>query len=364
MQRVTTVARPRIELAAPSLDERDVHAVAEAVASGWVSGAGPYVERFERAFTAFCGSGEGVATSNGTTALQLALASLGIGPGDEVIVPSLTFVATANVVRYVGAVPVFADVDPSTWDLSPDSVASRVTGRTRAVLPVHLAGQPAEIDGIRSAVGPSISIIEDAAQGIGSKYHGRSVGTLADVGCFSFFPNKVMTTGEGGMLVAPNEDLARRARHLRSHAKLPGTDYVHDDVGFNFRMTSMQAALGLSQLARLDELIAARLRVGELYRERLSGSYTPQGRSPETERVPSFYAVLAPSNSLRERAIRDMAAAGVESRPMFAPLHHQDPYRCSDRLPITDEVAARGLFLPCSARLTSSDVDDVVSALP
>lgn len=362
---MTSAARPRIELAAPALDERDARAVAEAVSSGWVSGVGPYVERFEREFAAYCGSGEGVATNNGTTAIHLALASLGIGPGDEVIVPSLTFVATANAVRYVGAAPIFADVDPDTWDLSPESVATRTTSRTRAVLPVHLAGQPADVDGIRAAVGPSVRIVEDAAQGIGSRYRGRMVGTLGDAGCFSFFPNKVMTTGEGGMLVVGDAGLARRARHLRSHAKVPGTDYVHDDVGFNFRMTSMQAALGLSQLARIGELVAARVGVGESYRKLLSGSsYTPQGRQPGTDPVPSFFAVVAPSNDRRGRAIAALAAAGIESRPMFAPLHRQRPYGTADRLPITDDIAARGLLLPCGSRLTASDVQDVVGALP
>lgn len=365
MPRVTTATRPRIELAAPSLDERDARAVAEAVASGWVSGTGPYVERFERAFAGFCGASDAVATSNGTTALHLALAALGVGAGDEVIVPSLTFVATANVVRYVGAVPVFADVDPFTWDLAADSVATKMSKRTRAVLPVHLAGQPADIDAIRSAVGPAVRIVEDAAQGIGSTYHGRSVGTLGDAGCFSFFPNKVMTTGEGGMLIPSTADLARRARHLRSHAKLPGTDYVHDDVGFNFRMTSMQAALGRSQLERVHELIAARVRVGKLYRKLLAGSrYTPQSVSPEIEAVPSFFAVVAPSHEVRERAIRAMSDAGIESRPMFAPLHSQRPYATDDRLPVTDDIAARGLLLPCGARVSDADVEDVVRTLP
>lgn len=365
MPPVTTTARPRIELAAPSLDERDAKAVADAVASGWVSGQGPYVERFERAFAAYCGAEDAVATSNGTTALHLALAISGIGSGDEVIVPSLTFVATANVVRYVGATPIFADVDPSTWDLAADSVAAKVTKRTRAVLPVHLAGQPADIDAIRSAVGTAVRIVEDAAQGIGSRYHGRSVGILADAGCFSFFPNKVMTTGEGGMLIPPTPELARRARHLRSHAKQAGADYVHDDVGFNFRMTSMQAALGCSQLARLDELIAARVRVGRSYRKLLAGSrYTPQAVSAGTEAVPSFFAVLAPSHEVRERAIRAMEDAGIESRPMFAPLHSQSPYATDDRLPVTDDVAARGLLLPCGPRVTEADVTDVVRSLP
>lgn len=364
-ERVTTANdMPPLALAEPSLSEEDAQAVADCVRAGWISGVAPQVWRFEETFAAFVGTAHGVAASSGTAALHLGLAALKVGPGDEVIVPTLTFIATANAVRYTGARVVFADVSPDTWTIAPSSVAERRGDRTAAVVAVHLAGQAADMDALHS-VAPDLVLVEDAAQAIGSSYRGRPVGSLGEAACFSFFPNKVITTGEGGMLVTDDEQLAARARSLRAHAKRPGIRYIHDDTGFNYRMTGLQAALGLSQFARVRDLITHRLRVGDWYRERLGDSedFRPRPPIPWAEAVPSFFGVIARSERLRERALAALDEARVEARPMFEPLHTQAPYRDSERFPVAEDIARRAMFVPCGAAIAEGDVDRVVSVL-
>ncbi len=354
-----------VPFARPCLDASDIDAVSSALRAGWVSGVGPDVRRFERAFADFCAARHAVAVSSGTAALHLGLASLDIGPGDEVVVPSLTFIATANAVRYMGATVVFADVDPRTWTLDPEDVERRLTSRTRAIVPVHFAGHPADTDALRELmVGRRIALIEDSAQAIGSRYKGRPTGSLGDVACFSFFANKVITTGEGGMVVTDDDSRASRASSLRGHAQRAGGRYVHDEIGFNYRMSNLQAALGLSQLRRAETFMRRRTTVGDWYRERLRVDlpFQPQFEAPWASPVPTFFGVLAPTAEAREEALASLAEHDIEARPFFDPLHLQAPYRAERGLPVTEDIAQRGLFLPC-AHLTRDQVDTVVDTL-
>ncbi|HHY55465.1 MAG TPA: DegT/DnrJ/EryC1/StrS family aminotransferase, partial [Chloroflexi bacterium] len=266
-------ARPPdfIPVYTPLLNGREEKYLLDAVRSGWISSLGAYVTRFEEAFARFCGVRHAISVSNGTVAIHLALHALGIGPGDEVIVPSLTFVATANAVHYTGATPVFADVDPVTWCLDPADVRRRLTSRTRAVIPVHLYGHPAPMPDLQAlAAEHDLLVIEDAAEAHGAAIVGRRVGGWGRIGAFSFYANKIITTGEGGMLTTDDDALAARCRMLRDHAMPPQRRYWHDEVGFNYRMTNLQAAVGVAQMERIDSFIRRKREIAARYREELA----------------------------------------------------------------------------------------------
>lgn len=354
-----------IPLARPSLGEAEVRAVAATLRSGWVSGTGPVVARFESEFSRRLHVPHARAVSSGTAALHLALLALGIGPGDDVIVPSLTFVATANAVRFVGARPVFADVQPDEWTLDPNDVERRLTRRAKAVVPVHFAGLPADMDPLRALASDARAVVlEDAAQAIGSRYHGHPVGAIGDAAAFSFHALKVMTTGEGGMITARRASVADRVASLRDQAKSSALRYRHSAIGFNYRLSSLQAALGLTQLRRLGALSRRRLEIARRYRQALPQAgfqcqAVPRGRL----HCYSFFGVLARTRSRRERLLTDLRRRGIESRPFFDPLHRNVPHRSSVRLPVTDEVAGRGLFIPCGPSLSENDVARVIAAL-
>src|SRR4051812_42057917 len=277
-----TSTRPprRVQIAAPSMGEEEWQAVREPLLSGWLT-QGPKVAAFERAFAERHKVKYALATTSCTTALHLALAALDIGPGDEVIVPSFTWVATANAVLYCGAKPVLCDVDRRTNNIAPASVAARITSRTKAVIPVHLFGLCVDMDALRAVLPPHIKILEDAACAAGAAYHGSPAGGLGDAACFSFHPRKSITTGEGGMLVTNNEALAQRANVLRNHGASISEEQRHqgaqpylmasfDALGFNYRMTDLQAAIGLVQLGKLDGFIAERQHWARFYAEQLA----------------------------------------------------------------------------------------------
>src|SRR5581483_301487 len=258
--------RVHLPVAEPFLGDEELRYVAECVQTGWVSSAGKFVRRFEELFAELFEVEHAVAVSNGTTALHLALLALGIGPGDEVIVPALTFVATANAVTYCGATPVFADSEPTTWNIDPELAAAAVTPRTKAIVAVHLYGHPADLDPLLEL---GVPVVEDAAEAHGARYRGRPVGSLGAVGTFSFYGNKIVTTGEGGMVVTDRADLAARVRQLRDHGMDPDRRYWHPVLGFNYRLTNLQAALGVAQLEKLDAILERKARLAELYAEGL-----------------------------------------------------------------------------------------------
>lgn len=351
----------RLPVAEPFLGEEELRYVSECVLSGWVSSAGKFVSRFEGLFAERCGVDHAIAVSNGTAALHVALAALGVGPGDEVIVPALTFIATANAVTYTGARPVFADSEPVTWNVDPEAIAAAITSRTKAIVPVHLYGHPADLDAIVAAA-DGIPIIEDAAEAHGALYKGRPVGSLGLAGTFSFYGNKIVTTGEGGIVVTNDAELAARIRVLRDHGMEPGRRYWHPVLGFNYRLTNLQAALGVAQLERLDEILDAKRRVSDRYSAGLNHlpGITLPPEAPWATNVHWLYSILVDD---RDTVMDVLELAGIESRPFFTPIHQQPLYATGEPLPVAESLAGRGVSLPSAVTLSSAEIDRVVATL-
>ncbi|MCL6452135.1 MAG: DegT/DnrJ/EryC1/StrS family aminotransferase [Alicyclobacillus sp.] len=354
----------RYPVSRPALRGNERRYVLDCLDSGWVSSNGPYVERFEAALAAHCQTSYAVACSNGTTALHLALVALGAGPGDEVILPTLTFVATANAVIYCGAKPVFVDVDPLTWNIDPERVEAAVTPQTKGVIAVHLFGHPADMDALHAiADRHGLFVLEDAAEAIGALYRNRPVGQLAHAAAFSFYGNKIVTTGEGGAVTTQQAELAERMRRLRAHASHPSRRYWHDEVGYNYRMTNVQAAIGVGQLEHLDWHIAQRRRVAAAYVRSLQDCdaiVLPVER-PWAKSACWMFSILLAHGGTRERdqLMHALAADGIETRPFFYPMHVLPPYRGLQPdadFPVANRVAASGLNLPTYADLTEPDV--------
>ena len=356
-------ARRFIPVYEPWIGDREVARVTRCVKSGWISSIGEEIREFESRFAALCERRFGIATSNGTTALHLALAALDIGPGDEVIVPALTFVATANAVRYTGGTPVFADADRVTWNLDPQAVRARITRRTKAIVAVHLYGQPADMTALRAvARRAGLTLVEDAAEAHGARHRGRPVGSLGDVSCFSFYGNKMVTTGEGGMVLTSDAKLDRRLRLLRDHAMSPKRRYYHAEVGFNHRMTTMQAALGLAQLDRFDEILERKRRIAEDYRRGLRDVAVELPAIVEgNENVYWMFSVVLARGgaAARDRFCRRLAERGIDSRPFFVPLPDLPPYRDGRSYPVARELASRGINLPSGPLLTKQQVRSI-----
>jgi perosamine synthetase len=352
----------------PWLDHEEIDLVMDCLKSGWISSQGKYIQEFENAFAGFCRTRYGVATSNGTTALHLALLTLGIGPGDEVIVPALSFIATANVVVYTGARPVFAEVDEKTWTIDPSLLPPLINNRTRAIIPVHLYGHPAWMGPIMEiARKHRLWVIEDAAEAHGAEYQGRKVGALGDMGCFSFYGNKIISTGEGGMLVTDNPEWAEKARILRDHGMSREKKYWHPVIGHNFRMTNIQAAIGLGQMTKLDRLIEIKRGLADVYRqglENLKALILPSEASWARSVFWLFSLVLKPENGKkRDDLITCLAQAGVESRPVFYPIPDMPPYSGAGTFPVTSRISNGGISLPSGYTLKRSEQNQVIELI-
>jgi perosamine synthetase len=345
------------------MSHREFRAVLDAFLSSWISSKGPYVEQFEEGFAHFAGARHGIAVSNGTVALHLALVALDIGPGDEVIVPDLTFAATINAVLYVGATPVIVDVDERTWCLSLATVAGACTPRTKAIIPVHLYGRPAEMGPLCAfAAQRGIAVVEDCAEAPGALYADRPVGQFGDISCFSFYANKIITTGEGGMCLTSSPELANALRVLRDHGMAPERAYWHDRIGFNYRLTNIQAAIGHAQLARAPETLQRNLDIAEAYRAALQG--IPGVRFPPDmdefcAPVVWLSSVLVPAarrNALLVAALR----ANIEMRPFFHSLSTLPPYQLyAQHCPNSLELSASGVNLPTSRAVDSQAIGRV-----
>lgn len=335
--------------------------MSDAVRSGWVSSLGRYIEEFESAFASYCGSRFALATSNGTTGLHLALVAAGVRAGDEVIVPDLTFIATANAVAYIGAKPVLVDVESETLCLSPAAVEAAITPLTTAIIPVHLYGHPADMDPINAiAARHGLKVIEDAAEAHGAEYRGRRVGGLGLCGVFSFYGNKVITSGEGGMITTDDESLFRKAKMLRDHAMSPARRYWHEEVGYNYRMTNLQAALGLAQLERIDGFLAKRRQIMKWYRNRLQADRRLQlnrdaawAKSPYWMVCVEVEGLTDASRSLFMQALKER---GVDSRPYFYPISDMPVFHGAST-PRAHYHSYRGLNLPSYVDLSEEDVD-------
>lgn len=361
--------RTRLPVAEPTLSGNELRYVTDCIVSGWISSAGKYVREFEEKLADHVGVAHAVSTSSGTTALHLALVSMNLGPGDEVIVPSLTFIATANAVRYTGACPVFVDSEPETWNLDPYAFEEAITHRTRAVIPVHLYGHPADMSPILEiAHRHGITVIEDAAEAFGARYRGEPVGSIGDAAIFSFYGNKILTTGEGGMLVTESDELAERARLLRAHGMASDRRYWHPVLGYNFRLTNLQAAVGLAQLERAEKLLERRQEIADRYSAGLKnvpGIELPP-RAAWADPVCWIYSVLVNGEKFgtnRDELAESLDDKGVETRPLFPPVHRQPIYDRGQRLPVAEELADRGLSLPSGAAMRSAEVDRVVEVI-
>lgn len=351
-----------LRVAEPVITAGDRDAVARAVESSWVSGFSPVVEEFESGFAHLVGAERGFAVPSGTVALHLALAALDIGPGDEVVLPTFCMMAAYHAIAQTGATPVLVDSLPDTWNLDPEATAAAITPRTRAILPVHMYGLPCDMDQLLDlAKAHGLAVVEDAAEAHGATYRGKGAGSIGDLGCFSFYANKIITTGEGGMVTTSHPDIADRVHRLRDLGRAPGESYVYEDVGFGYRMPAASAALGLSQLGRFPELAARRVRNAELYRSLLADldglSFQPRLK----DRVGSDWMVgiLLAESIERDRLAHGLEAEGIETRPFFVPVHRQPFFAGGGDFPVADLLGKQGLLLPSGSNLTDADIERV-----
>ncbi len=347
-------------------------AVMEALDTGWISSAGPAITKFEQEFAKFLGVKHGIAVMNGTAALHLALASLGIGPGDEVIVPDFTMIASVTAVMYTGATPVFVDVERETFAIDPSKIEAAITKKTKAIMPVHLYGHSADMDPIlKIAKKHKLAVVEDAAEVHGATYKGKQCGSLGTINCFSFYANKIISTGEGGMAVTDDDALATRARELRDLAHSPQKRFVHNHLGFNYRMTNLQASLGIGQLANIQQYIEKKEWMAKRYAEELSaikGLRLPITKDFATN-VYWMYAVLVEDDfSMTKDELRaKLKDKGVDTRDFFYPCHSQpflkDHPQSKHSFPISEDIAKRGFYLPSGLALTEEQLAYVCDTL-
>lgn len=356
---------PRIRLASPDLGDEEIDAVARVLRSGILTN-GPATAAFEAAFASRHDVRHAVAFGNGTVALASIYRCLDIGPGDEVIVPSLTFISTATSVLHVGALPVFADVDGATFNLDPADVVARVTARTKAIVAVHYGGQPADLAELRAVADEAgVNLIEDAAEAHGAAYQGRPVGGFGAAAMFSFTPTKNLTTGEGGMVTTDDDDLDRRLRLMRNHGQ--SAPYRHDTLGWNLRLTEMQAAIGTCQLAKLDAILARKAANATWLDDRLAAveGVQPPARRPDRTHTHMLYTVIVDAD--RDAVMADLADAGIESRLYFPPAHHQAVFATSGirppDLPVTERVTAKMLSLPFHSRLGGAELEEIAGSV-
>lgn len=364
----------KIPVAAPDLSGNEERYVVEAIRSTWISSTGAFIQRFEREFAALCGTRAAVGVCNGTVALHLALLALDVRPGDEVLVPSLTYIATANAVRYVGAQPVFVDVDPATWCIDPKLLEASITPRTKGIIPVHLYGHPADMDAINHIAGVhGLWVVEDAAEAHLARYRGRPVGSLARLATFSFYGNKIFTCGEGGAITLESEHLELRVRTLRGQGMDPERRYYFPVTGYNFRLTNLACALLCAQLERREAMLARRRAIFAAYRERLAGipGIGFQPVAAWAEAAPWLFSVTVDERAYgrtRDGLMAALAEEGIETRPFFLALHRLPPFRDEARrrrteLPITDALSASGMNLPTYVGLAPDDLERVAETI-
>lgn len=374
MRKLMATKSDFIPVAIPDLTELEESYVVDAVKSTWISSTGKYIDTFESAFANCCGSKYCVSVCNGTVALHLALLALGVRPGDEVLVPSLTYIATANAVRYVGAEPVFVDVDPETWCIDPSKIEACITRRTKGIIPVHLYGHPADMDAINHIAGVNgLWVVEDAAEAHFALYKGRPVGSLSQMATFSFFGNKIFTCGEGGAVTVSDPAVYLRLKTLKGQGMDPQRRYYFPVTGYNFRLTNVASAILCAQLERKEEILKKRHEIFRLYRENLKG-VPGIGFQPVAEwaqPAPWLFCVTVDEKLFgmdRDALMARLSENGIESRPFFIPLHKLPPFREESRsrnevLPVTDRLSASGINLPTYGGLGADKVEYVCKAI-
>ena len=357
----------------PLLNGREKELLIRCIESGWISSDGPFINEFENKFTSYIGVEHGIAVCNGTAALETALFAAGIGRGDEVIMPSFTIISCALAAIRLGAVPVLVDAEPETWNIDVSQIEARITPRTRAIMPVHIYGHPVDMDPVLEiATKYNLLVIEDAAEVHGAEYKGRKCGSLGNISAFSFYANKIITTGEGGMVLTSNPQMAERARSYRNLCFRPGRRFFHTELGHNYRMTNLQAAIGVAQMERIEEFIQIKRRMGRYYQERLSGvdGIRCQIEKPWAKSVYWMFGIEL-DESLGMSADQMMLALkqkGIGTRPFFLGLHEQPALHHlglfqKEQYPVTERIARQGLYLPSGLTLNEKQIDEVVSAV-
>jgi perosamine synthetase len=362
-----------IPVCEPLLGGKEAEYVLDCINTNWISSQGKYIGQFEEKFAAYCGCKHGITTTSGTTALHLALVACGIGPGDEVIIPTYTMIATAYAVVYTGASMVLVDAEPETWNIDVSKIEEKITSRTRAILPVHIYGHPCDMDPITEiARRHNLYVIEDAAEAHGAEYKGKKAGSFGDINCFSFYANKIITTGEGGMIVTNNEKLAAQARRLKDLAHSPAKRFLHDDIGYNYRMTNVQSAIGLAQFERIDEYVEMRRHNACLYNEHLKDvkGITIPAEKEWAKNVYWMYSILVQDDF---GCTRDVMAAklkerGIDTRTFFVPVHQQPVFQDQglfkgEVFPVADDISQSGLYLPSSSGLQVEDINYICQAI-
>lgn len=359
----------RIFVAHPTLAGNERKYVLDCLDTNWISSIGKYIGAFEESFAKFCGVKHAIATNNGTTALHLALVALDLKPGDEVIIPTVTYIATANAVSYCGATPVLVDVCPETMNIDPAEIERRITPKTRGIIPVHLYGHPAEMELINQIANKhGLWVLEDAAEAHGAQVLGRKVGGLSTCATFSFFGNKIITTGEGGMVTTNDDDLAARLRQFRGQGMDPNRRYWFPVIGYNYRMTNIQAAIGLAQLETIDKALSDRENLANWYNNALAdlvGDIVLPTQQPWAKHVYWMYTIYLREGGGQQRdtLMRRLDDMGIESRPVFYPMHVLPPYQEDVAYPVADLWSQRGINLPTHQDLTHDDVLRIADCL-
>lgn len=364
----------RIPVAAPDLAEVEEKNVLAALRSTWISSTGNFLNEFEAEFARLCDTKGALAVCNGTVALHLALLGLDVRPGDEILVPSLTYIATANAVRYVGAEPVFVDVDPMTWCIDPELLESSITRKTKGIIAVHLYGHPADMDAINHiAAVHGLWVVEDAAEAHFARYKDRPTGGLADLGTFSFYGNKIITSGEGGAITAKDKHLELRLRTLRGQGMDPNRRYYFPVTGYNFRLTNLAAAILCGQLARRQEIVEGRERVFSAYKSMLAGipGISFQPTAVWAKRAPWLFSILIDAKEFgwtRDELMALLLEKGIETRPFFIALHRLPPFRLESKarneiLPHTDALSGSGINLPTFSALTDTQLEYIADSI-
>jgi len=356
----------KIPVYQPDLSGNEKRYVLECLDSTWISAKGRFIAEFENGCASFVGAKYAVGVCNGTVALHLALVTLGIGPGDEVIVPTLTYIAAVNAIAYTGATPVFVDSLPDTWQMDPADVERKITPRTKGIMAVHLYGHPCAMEALAQlAHQHDVFLIEDCAEAFGTRYQGKHVGTFGDIACFSFFGNKTITTGEGGMVMTDDKTLFERARHFKGQGLADHREYWHDVIGYNYRMTNICAAIGLAQLERAEQFITQKRQLAKSYREELAG--VPVGLHGEFAPATHSYwmiTILVESAADRDPLRQHLRAAGIETRPMFYPVHTMPMYAARyQRHPVAENLAWRGINLPSWPGLSRGQVKEIAAVV-
>lgn len=359
----------RISVAQPKMAGNERNYVLDCLDTNWISSNGKYIGAFEETFAKYCGVKHAIATNNGTTALHLALVALGLKPGDEVIIPTVTYIATANAVQYCGATPILVDVQADTMNIDPEAIERKIGPKTRGIIPVHLYGHPADMTAVNNiAAKHGLWVVEDAAEAHGALVNGKMVGSLGTCATFSFFGNKIVTTGEGGMITTNDDELAAKLRLYRGQGMDPERRYWFPVVGYNYRMTNIQAAIGLAQMEGIETALADRERLAGWYNQALSGLTNKiilPTQAAWAKQVYWMYNIFLREGdeTHRDRVMRELDELGIETRPVFYPMHVLPPYKQESFYPVADVWSQRGINLPTHQDLSREDVERIATSL-